>query len=184
MEIQKTLDEINACVLLFNLRHVIHIHSFRIVNLLCSGGRFSSIIFIDAKPKYRSPYLLNVSQSYLQNHIRTSLGHPRGVSEGRPQDVGWTRRQGTSLGVTYRILWGGPQDFTLGRPKDVIFQRPKDGGRGRSQDVSRKRPLALHRARYGTFIERLLGTSSGRPRDIILPSGQDLPNNRSIGPLK
>ena len=44
-------------VLLFNSRHVIHIPYLRIVNLLCCGGHFSNITFIDAKIKYRSPYL-------------------------------------------------------------------------------------------------------------------------------
>ena len=53
------------CVLLFNLRHVIHIPSFLIVNLLCIGGHFISMTFIHAKTMYRSPYLLDVSQSYL-----------------------------------------------------------------------------------------------------------------------
>ena len=61
----KIFDERNICVLLFNLRHVIDIPSFRIVNLLRCGGHFSSIAFTDAKTKYRSPYLLNVSQPYL-----------------------------------------------------------------------------------------------------------------------
>ena len=42
-------------VLLFNLKHVIHIPSFRIVNLLRCGGRFSSITVIDVKTKYRGP---------------------------------------------------------------------------------------------------------------------------------
>ena len=53
------------CIFLFNSRHVTHIPSFCIVNLLCCGGHFSSITFIDAKTKYRSPYLLDVSQPYL-----------------------------------------------------------------------------------------------------------------------
>ena len=49
-------------VLLFNLRHVIYIPSFRIVNLLCCGDHFSNVTFVDAKTKYRSPCLLDVSQ--------------------------------------------------------------------------------------------------------------------------
>ena len=73
------------------LGHVIHIPTFRIVNLLCCEGYFSSITFINAKTKYRSPDFLDLSQRYLQNHTRTSLGHPKDVSEGRPQDVGRIR---------------------------------------------------------------------------------------------
>ena len=61
------------------------------VNLLCCRGHFSSITFIDAKTKYRSPYLLDVSQPYLKNHIRTSLGRPWNVCDRRPQDVGRAR---------------------------------------------------------------------------------------------
>ena len=44
--------------ILFNSRHVIHIPSFRIVNLLCYGGQFGNITFINAKTKYRTLYLL------------------------------------------------------------------------------------------------------------------------------
>ena len=47
--------------LLFDLRLVIQISSFRMVDLLCSGGHFSNITFINAKTKYESPYLLDVS---------------------------------------------------------------------------------------------------------------------------
>ena len=36
-------------------------------------------------------HLLEVSQPTISNHIRTLLGRPRDVSEGRPQDVGRTR---------------------------------------------------------------------------------------------
>ena len=54
--------------------------------------------------------------------------------------------------VTWRTLWGNPQD--------IIFQRPKD--------VGRRPPMALHRGPYGGH---LLGTSSGRPQNVILPSG-------------
>ena len=127
-------------VLLFNLRQVIHIPSFCIVKLLCCGGHLSNdITFIGAKGKYKSSYLLDVSQPYLQNHIRMSLGRPGDVSEGR--------RQGTSPGVAYRTIgnvhrtsyfnvmrtlveyvpWryiehhmGHPQDGFQGCPKDVL----------------------------------------------------------------
>ena len=40
---------------LFNSRHVVHIPSFRIVNLLCCGVTFSDITLVDDKAKYRSP---------------------------------------------------------------------------------------------------------------------------------
>ena len=53
-------DERNLYVLLFNLRLVIHVPAFRMVNLICCGGHFSNIAFIDAKTKYISPYLLDV----------------------------------------------------------------------------------------------------------------------------
>ena len=147
MEFDKVLDERNICVLPFNLRHLIHIPSVRIVNLLCSGGHFSNTTFIDAKTKFRSAYLLDVSQPYLQNHITSSLGRPQDVSEGRPQGVGRThplelnirlywkilitsvqgmssrRRQGTFLVVTQRTIWGRPQDVFWGGPQDVLGTR-------------------------------------------------------------
>ena len=46
-----------------------------------------------------------------------------------------------SHGVTYRTVWGRPEDVTLGHPQDFIFQCTKDTARGR--------PLALHRGSYG-----------------------------------
>ena len=150
-----TFDERNICVLLFNLRHVIHIPSFGIVNLLCCGGPFSSMTFTDAKIKYRSPYLLEVFQPYLQNHIRTSVGHAPQTIWGRRHNV--CRRR--SFTVTYRTLWR--------RPQDIIFQRPKDVGRGSRQHVGRDVPWSYIEDHMGT----LLGTSSGRFRDVIIPSG-------------
>ena len=58
--------------------------------------------------------------------------------------------QGTFHGVTYRTLWGRPQNVTLGHP----------------QDVGRGRPLALHRGPYGevrrTSSWHVLRRSSGR----------------------
>ena len=40
----------------YSSRHLIHIPSFRIVNLQCCGGHFSNITLNDAKARYRSPY--------------------------------------------------------------------------------------------------------------------------------
>ena len=51
--------------MLFNLRHVIHIPSFRMVNLLCCKGHLGNLRFIDANTKYRSPYILDVSEPYV-----------------------------------------------------------------------------------------------------------------------
>ena len=52
----------------------------------------------------------------------------------------------------------------MGRPQDVIFQRPKDVCRGRPRDIGRELLLTLHRGPYGTSIECLFGTSSGRSK--------------------
>ena len=60
-EYDSIFDERNIYVLLFNLSHVIYISSVRIVSLLCCGGHFSNITFIDAETKYRNPYLFDVS---------------------------------------------------------------------------------------------------------------------------
>ena len=57
IELDKTFDERNIYVLLFNSRHTSHIPSFGIVNLQCCGGHFNNITLIDAKAKYRGPYL-------------------------------------------------------------------------------------------------------------------------------
>ena len=65
IEFDKIFEERSKYVRLFNLRHVICIPSFRMVNLLCCGGHFSNITLIDAKTKFRSPYLLDVSEPYL-----------------------------------------------------------------------------------------------------------------------
>ena len=60
MVFDKIFDERNIYLLLFNLRHVIHIPSFRMVNLLCYESYFSNIRFIDAKTQHRGPYVLEV----------------------------------------------------------------------------------------------------------------------------
>ena len=77
------------------------------------------------------------------------------------------RLQETSHGVTYKTVWGRPQDVTLGRPQDVIFQFLIDDGRGRPKDVGRGLPLALLRGPYEDVHRTSFGTSSGRPRDVI-----------------
>ena len=75
-------DERNKYFLLFNLRQVIYIPSFRTVIMLCSKAHFSAIEFTDAKIKYRFSYLMNVSWLYLQNHLRMCFGRLRGLSSG------------------------------------------------------------------------------------------------------
>ena len=70
-------------VLLFNSKHVLHIPSLRIANLMYCRSHFSNITFIDAKTKYRRPYLLDIS------HTRTSLGRTRDVSK-RPGHFPWS----------------------------------------------------------------------------------------------
>ena len=90
--------------MLFSLRQIIHIPSVRVVHLLCCGGHFITTVFIDAKTKYRSPYILDVSCPYLYNYISTSLGHPWDVSEGRPQDVGRTRHLALHTGQYGDVL--------------------------------------------------------------------------------
>ena len=70
--------------MLFNLSHLIHTPPFRVVNLLCCGGHFSNITFIDAKLKYRNPYLLDLS------FLALLIKPYKDVSEGRPQDVSKT----------------------------------------------------------------------------------------------
>ena len=57
------------------------------------------------------------------------------------------------------------------RPQDLIFQRPKNVGRGRLQDVRRDIPWRYIEDNMGTSIRSLSGTSSGRPLDVLLPSG-------------
>ena len=63
-EFDKTFDE-KIYFFFFNLRQVIHIPSFCMANLLCWGDHFRNMTSIDAKNKYRSSYLLDVSWHYL-----------------------------------------------------------------------------------------------------------------------
>ena len=77
-------------VLSFNLRHVIHTPSFRMVNLLCCGGHFSYITFIDVNSKFIDvkslslgrflalliePYEDALNMTSLREPLRTSVGH-------------------------------------------------------------------------------------------------------------
>ena len=186
----------------FNLRYVTHILSLRIVNLLCCGSRFSNKTFIDAKTKYRSPYLLEASQPYLYKHIRKSLGRLWKTSS--------VRRQDTSLGVKYYTLCERPHNVCRRRLQDVVMGPPMALHIGQYGDVLRTlawevlRTLAwdVLRTSYfnvlstsvedvfrtlvgdvpwrykedhmGTSIGNLLGTSWGRPRDVVLPAGKVL----------
>ena len=79
-----------------------------------------------------------------------------------------------SLGVTYRTLWGHLQDVTLRCPQEVIFQCSKDFGRESPQDIAADVPWRYKEDHMGTSIGRILGTSSGRPQDLILPSGMHM----------
>ena len=115
----------------FSLRYLTHIPSLRIVSLLCCGSRFSNKTFIDAKTKYRSPYLLEASQPYLYKHIRKSLGRLWKTSS--------VPRQDTSLGVKYYTL--------CGRPHNVCRRRP--------QDVGMRPPMALYIGQYGDVLRTL-----------------------------
>ena len=118
--------------IVIQFKNVIHILSFCMVNLLlCCGGHFSNITFIDAKTKYRSPYHFDVSQPYLQNHIRTSLERPQDVCQRRPQDVD------TSLGIKYQIAWGRLRNVCRRRPQDVGGGRPMALQIGQYRDVFR-----------------------------------------------
>ena len=79
-----------------------------------------------------------------------------------------------SLGILYRILWEHPQDVTLRHPQDVIFQCSKDVGKESPQDIAWDVPWRYIEDHMGTSIGRILGASSGRPRDVILPSGMHM----------
>ena len=105
------------------------------------GGHFSTIIFIDAKTKYRSSYLLDVSQPDLQNHIRKSLGRPQDVSEGHPQDVGKT----LSLELNIRLYGGVLRTLHW----DVLRTSYLKVLRTSVEDFGSNCPLELHRGLYG-----------------------------------
>ena len=184
MEIDKTFDESNICVLLFNLRHVIHIPYFRIVNLLRCGGHFNSITFTDGKTKNRSPYLLDVSQPYLQNHTRTSLrgvlrtlvrhalwsyrldhmGRRRNVCRRRPQDVGRGCPLASHIGHYANVLRTLHQDVLKTSYYNIHRTSVEDDLRTLAGDV----PWRYLEHHMGTSIGCLLGKSLGRPRECAI----------------
>ena len=129
------------------------------VNLVCCGGRFSNKTFIDAKTKYRSLYLLDVSQPYLQNHIRTSLGYPQDVSRRRPQDICRTLLLELSFSLYGKVLITSAGHVLKTSVEDVL------------RTLIRDVPLRCIENHTGTSIARRLGMCSERPRDVILPSG-------------
>ena len=156
--IDKTFVE-RKCVLLFNLRHVIHIPSYRIANLQCCGNHFSSTTFIDAKTKYKKSLSLGrLSALLIENHIRTSSGRPRDVCRRRPQDVCRGRPLELHIGHYGDVLRTLHWDFL--RTSYFIVQRAsvKDVLRTLAGDV----PWRYIEDHMGTSIGRLLGTSSGR----------------------
>ena len=70
---------------------------------------------------------------------------------------------GRGSGFTCRTIYRRPQNFTLGRPTwlgDIL--------RTLAWDV----PKCYIEDHMGTFLRHLFGTSWGRPRDVILPSGK------------
>ena len=101
IEFDKIFDERNIYVLVFNLRHVIQILSFRIVNLLCCGGHFSKITFIDAKTRYRGD-------------MGTSIRRLLGTSSGR---------NFAELGDT-ELTFGGTSHLLKGRNQMTLHFFP------------------------------------------------------------
>ena len=168
----------NICVLLFNLRHVIHISSFGIVKLLCCEGHFSSITFIDAKTKYRSPYLLDVSQAYFQNHIRMSLGCPGDVSEGRPEDVGRTRPFQLQTRPLGDVLVTPAGDVPWRYIKGIMVTSSgryigTSSGRHISTFKGRRQRTSLG-SQQGTSLGVTQRAIWGRPQDVFWRSPQDV----------
>lgn len=116
----------------------------------------------------------NVSQRCMQDHMGRSLGRLQEMSQGRRQEtsfgvtystIGYVLRRsvqdvhgmsvGNALSVTYRTVLGHPWKLHF-----HILRTP-------AVDVS-WRYIEDH---MGTSIRHLLQASSGRPRDVILPSG-------------
>ena len=138
--------------------------------LLCCGGHSSSVAFIDAKTNYRSPYLLNVSQPYLQSHIRTSLGRPR-VSKVRPQDVGSTRPLELKIKPYWDVLVTSALEVLKTSAGDVPWRYIQDimgTSSGRHISASkrcRKRTSSGHR--QGTSLGVTQRTILERPQDVL-----------------
>ena len=169
------------------------------VNLLCCGGHSSNITSIDAKTIYRRPYLLDVSQPYLQNHIRisprdvlrTSVGHvlQNEILDlwGRPYKVCRRRLQDVGMGRPMALHIGQYRDVSRTLHQDVFMTSHFDNRRMFVEDVLTTSegdiPWRYIQGHMGTFIGRLLGTSSGHLRDVILPGGKSV-CNRLLGFLK
>ena len=129
-------SERNIFVLLLNLRLVIHISSFCIVNLLCCGRFFITLTFVDIKTKYRSRYLWDIFWPYVYNHKRKSLGYLRKISLGHL----WETRVGhVPIKVKYCTIRSFPHN---------LHKRL-------TQDVARRHPLALHIGKLGHVLSTL-----------------------------
>ena len=134
----------------YSIQDVIHILSFRKVNLLCCGSHFDDITFIDAKTKYRSPYLLEGFQPYLQNHLGAPLGRSQDVFEGHPQDIGRTHPLEVNIRTYGDVLIMSAEDVL----KTLVGYAPWHY----IQDSMRTSP-----GRYtGTSLGRHISTSYGR----------------------
>ena len=82
-------EERNIYVLLLTLRHVIHIPSFRLVNLLYCGGHSSNIYW--CYDRIQESLSLERFLALLIELYKDVFGHPQVVSKERPQDEGRTR---------------------------------------------------------------------------------------------
>ena len=145
--------------------------------LLCCGGHSSSVAFLDAKTKYRSPYLLNVSQPYLQSHIRTSLGRPR-VSKVRPQDVGCTRPLELQIKPYWDVLVTSALEVPKTSAGDVPWRYIQDimgtsSGRHISTSKGCRQKTSSRRSKR-TFLGVTQRTICGHPKDVFWELPQDI----------
>ena len=148
------------------MRHVIHIPSLRIVNLLCCGGYFSSIAFIDANTKNKSPYPLEVSQPYLQNCIRTS---PR-ASSG-PCEDGLL----TSAGNVFKTSAGDAAQHYIQNIMGTSSGRYIGKSSGRHISTSKGRRQRVSSGRWqGTSLSVTQRTTWGRLQDVFWERPQDV----------
>ena len=120
------------------------------VNLLCSEDHFSNIAFIDAKTKDRIPYLLDVSQLYLKNHIRTSLGRSQDVSEGCPQDVGKTPSLNLNIRPCEDVLITSAEDVLKTSVGDFPWRYIQDS-MGTESVLASEIKTFFHKAHYVTY---------------------------------